>query len=329
MRRALTITVIVILAAIAGCGQPTGQKTGKPAGKEMLTVDFQKGQTLRYKFVSSREITVDWGQMESNSPQAKTRVDKSTESIELVVSYEPIEIDPYGGTKVKATCESAKVTGLKQRGTRQDAAETFAGKTWTFTVGPTGKIDDYSQLYAVIREAGKQAIRPDTSQGTVKEPDMIYDVIATQWFLWDSISSRQNVAAGLSPGDQWKSLLSAPAPMILWVARDVIYRLDEIREDPNGRVAVIHSSYTPYKDIPSNWPVPYEVRFQMSGMFGFLRNYQVQSLSGEGEELFNINAGRTEKYNQKYHLEVLSSLPMGLGITPKISIDQNLTMQLL
>jgi len=327
----LAITAVTVLAAVAGCAQPAGQKTPAGAGKKFLTVDFKQGQTLRYKFVSAREITLDWGQMGTNAPQAKPRVDKSTESIEMVVSYTPIEVDPYGAAKVKATCESAKVirSDGKQRGARQDAAETFAGKTWTFSVSPNGKIEDSSELYAVIREAGKNAIRSDKSQGAVKEPDMIYDVIAMQWFLWDCISSRKNVTAGLSTGDQWKSLLSVPAPMILWVSRDVTYRLDEIRQDPNGRIAVIRSSYALSKEVPRDRPVPYDVIFQMSGTFGFLRNYQVMSLSGEGEELFNIDAGRTEKYNQKYHLEVLCTIPLGLSITPKVSIDQNISMELL
>jgi hypothetical protein len=270
--------------------------------------------------------------MKGETGAGKSKVDKSVESLELVVSYTPVEVNQFGLTTIKAVCESARVTRTAQSSRQQarpDAAESFAGKSWTITVDATGKMVDRSGIYDVIRQAGQLAFRPDRSKGLVKEPDMIYDVTATQWFLWDSVSSRKDVAAGMSTGDEWKSLLSVPAPMILWVSRDVTYRLDEIRQDPNGRIAVIHSSYSPYKDVPRDWPVPYEVRFQMSGMFGFLRNYQVQSLSGEGKELFNIDAGRTEKYNQKYHLEVLSSLPMGLGITPKISIDQNLTMQLL
>ena len=40
----------------------------------------------------------------------------------------------------------------------------------------------------------------------------------------------------------------------------------------------------------------------MVGPFGFYRNYRVLSLQGQGEELFNIDAGRTERYEQQYEL---------------------------
>jgi hypothetical protein len=67
----------------------------------------------------------------------------------------------------------------------------------------------------------------------------------------------------------------------------------------------------------------------MSGMFGFLRGYKVLDLQGQGEELFNIKAGRTEKYNQRYRMQMEASLQLPLGEKPRITIEQNLTMQLL
>jgi hypothetical protein len=75
--------------------------------------------------------------------------------------------------------------------------------------------------------------------------------------------------------------------------------------------------------------VPYTEIFQMSGTFGFLRGYKVFDLQGQGQELFNIDAGRTEKYTQRYTMHVQASLPMGLGLNPQITIDQMLTMELL
>jgi hypothetical protein len=68
----------------------------------------------------------------------------------------------------------------------------------------------------------------------------------------------------------------------------------------------------------------------MSGIFGFLREYKVLDIQGHGQELFNIGAGRTEQYTQKYTMRVTASMPMGLsGINPKITIEQTMTMQLI
>jgi hypothetical protein len=53
-------------------------------------------------------------------------------------------------------------------------------------------------------------------------------------------------------------------------------------------------------------------------------------LQGRGEELFNIDAGRTERYEQQYELQLNASLLLPLpGAKPKITINQTLTMELL
>jgi hypothetical protein len=117
--------------------------------------------------------------------------------------------------------------------------------------------------------------------------------------------------------------------MVMKEARDVTYTLDEIRQSEKGRLAVIRSSYSPAESAPRSWPMPYSGRFQMSGMFGFLRGYEVLRLEGEGEELFNIDAGRTEQCNQQYQMQIKASLPFTRGANPLITIKQNLTMELL
>ncbi len=329
LRAIVTITVAALLIS-TGCTQPAQRKAAAKKGL-LLTVDFQQGKTLRYKFISSRDITLDWGPMGNGADSAKTKVDKSAESLTMVVAYTPIEVDAYGLAKVQATCESAKVarTGGRQRdGSRGDAADTFTGKTWTFTVGPTGKIEDDSGFRNALKEAGKRAIRPDTSKGVVKDPDMLYDITASQFFLWDAMASRKEITSKAAVGERWQSLISVPAPMILWVARDVNYCLEEIRNEPNGQIAVIRSAYAPNKNVPREWPIPYDVPFQMSGTFGFLRNFQVLSLAGDGEELFNVTAGRTERRTQKYRLEIQTSLPLPIAVNPKLIIDQTLAMEL-
>jgi hypothetical protein len=252
--------------------------------------------------------------------------------MEMVISYTPLEVNPYGLTTIKAACNSVKVTrskGQSGRAARKDAVENLAGKTFTFTVGPTGKMEDNSQLEKLIQEIGQKAFREDKGQVRVKEPDMINDFIASQWFLWDSVSSIKSTE-GLSIGQTWQSKLSVPTPMILRKARDVTYRLDEIRQSQQGQLAVIHSSYKLAESVPKGWPIPYSGRFEVAGPFGFYINYEVLDLQGEGEELFNIDKGRIEQYNQQYQMQLKASLQLPLpGVNPRINIKQNLTMQLL
>jgi hypothetical protein len=118
--------------------------------------------------------------------------------------------------------------------------------------------------------------------------------------------------------------------MVMRKARDVTYTLDEIRQTDKGRLAVIRSTYEKTESIPDRWtPWPYTGRFQMSGTFGFLRGYKILDLQGQGEELFNIDAGRIEQYNQQYQVQLEASMLMGIKVNPRITIKQNLTMQLL
>ena len=309
---------------LPGCKTTTEEELPADQG-ELLTVDFQASQTLRYKFVSSREITIEWDTTATKSRSGRPVSDKSSESLEIIMAYTPIEIDPYGLTKVKATCESVKVA--RSKGPQRDAVDNLSGKTFTLTVGPTGKIEDYSQLDELLKEIGKKAFRPNTD---IKEPDMICDFVATQCFLWDAVSSIEKPTQGLVVGQNWTSKLSVPTPMVMRKARDVTYSLDEIRPSEKGRLAVISSSYKIADSAPRQWPIPYSGRFQVAGAFGFYRNYKVIDLQGKGQELFNIDASRTEKYNQQYQLQLSASLLMPLaGVNPKITIKQNLTMNLL
>lgn len=353
MKTALTIFTALVLSILAGCNGTAGEKElaikeKRPAvlekeppareeeppvwEKKLLTVDFQKDQTLRYRFVSSRDIAVDW---EPTKSQPKSdKVDKSSESMTMVVAYTPIETDPCGLTTIKATCESVKIrrsSRKNRRGASKDAVKNLSGKTFTFTVSPTGKIEDYSQLDKLIRQIGQKAFRPDTKRGKIKDPDMIGDFIATQWFLWDSISSREKADEEFSVGQTWTSKLSVPNPMVIRKARDVTYTIDEIRPTKKGRLAVIRSSYSPAKSFPRTWSNPYAGagRFQMSGMFGFLRGYKLLDLQGQGEELFNIDAGRIQQYNQQYQMQLDASLPFGISTKPRITVKQNLTMKIL
>jgi len=348
LKTALTIFTVLTLSVLAGCEgavreeEPAVEEKQlvavekEPAvgEKKLLTIDFRKDQTLRYRFVSRRDIEVNWDPTKKRSKRGKEHIDKSSESMNMVVAYTPIEVDANGLTTIKATCESVKIRRSSRKGrqaTKRDAVQNLSGKTFTFTASPTGKIEDYSQLDELIREIGKKAFRPDSKRGKIKEPDMITDFIATQWFLWDSVSSREKPDEEFSVGQTWKSKLSVPNSMVVRKARDVTYTLDEIRPTEKGRLAVIRSSYSLAESFPRTLPNPYAGAglFQMSGTFGFLRNYKVLDLQGHGEELFNIDTGRIEQYNQQYQMQMNASLPMGIGTKIRITVQQKLTMQLL
>lgn len=339
MRTTLTIFIAVVIAVLAGCESADKEKEPidiKPEplkeGAELLTVDFREGRSLRYEFISKRDIIVDWEPKKRRTGTGKGTVDKSTESMEMVVSYTPIEVNPYGLTTIKATIESVKAIRSKRAGGRvtpRDAVEHLKGKTFTLKINAQGKIEDYSQLDELIRQIGEKAFRKSSRMGRVKEPDMIWDFISSQWFLWDSISSIEKPAEGVSVGDSWNSKLSVPTPMVMRKARDVTYKFDRIWDNVKGRLAVISSTYSLADSVPAGWPIPYTGSFKMPGTFGFFGGYNILSLAGRGDELFNIDKGQIERYSQQYEMRMDAILPMPIGASPRITIKQKLTMQLL
>ncbi len=319
------IILATLLSLLSGCDGLAGKK-------EFLTVDFHPNQTLRYKFVSTRNIAVDWDPMKTSNKRRKETVRKFSESMEMHIDYTPVQIDPSGLTTVKAKCGPVKVrrkSFSKKRISDDDPVTLLHKKTYTFTVEPTGKIKDYSQLDDLIKQIGKKAFRPKSKRGRIKEIDMIGDFVANQWFLWDSISSIEKPIEGVSIGQSWNSKLSIPTPMVSRMARQVTYTLDEIQQTEQDRIAVIKSSYSPARSTPKNWPIPYSGQFRMSGTFGFMKNFIILELDGQGEELFNIDQGRIEKYDQNYKVVMDASLLMPLGTSPRITIKQKLSMQLI
>jgi len=202
----------------------------KPVKRVFLTVDFQEGRTLRYKFTSRRNIAVDW---DPNAVAGANRVQEQSESLEMIVAYTPVAVDPYGASTIRAVVESVQAVRHGGPGSRtygRDAVETAQGKAFSLKVDPRGKTIDASELTALIQEMGKQAFRADTSQGRIKEPDMIGDFVASQWFLWDAPSSLERPAEGVVPGRTWPSQLWVPTPMVARLARNVVYQLQEVRQ---------------------------------------------------------------------------------------------------
>lgn len=325
MRTTLTILTLFVLCALAGC---TNSEKGTPKEEEnILTVDFVQGQILQYEFAAKRDVTIEWDPEGKMSKPGKQATETNTESLDIVMAYTPVEVDPFGLTTIKATCKSAKVSRTKRTGAtgRKDAAEYFAGKTYTFKVGPTGKIEDGSEMDTVIKQVAEKAFRESSNRGRIKDPEMINDFVATQWFLWDSISSIDAESEGLAPGQSWKSKLPLPSPMVMRQARDVAYTLKEIRPTHQGQVATITSEYSLSDSTPNSWPIPYSGRFQVSGTFGFLSGYNLLSVQGTGRETFNIDKGQFEQYEQKYEMKLSSIIPLGISAKPQITIRQTIT----
>jgi len=86
---------------------------------------------------------------------------------------------------------------------------------------------------------------------------MISDVVASQWFLWDAISSLD--PNGATVGQTWTSRQSVPTPMVIAqgpATSGTPWRTSN--GPPQGRVAVMGSTYKlSDQPAPASWPIPY------------------------------------------------------------------------
>jgi len=115
----------LVVGIIAGC--TPAQKSALNSKRTRFTVDFKPDQPLKYKFVSSREMAVDWGPSRVGDAN---KINSSSESLEMVVSYTPVTVDPYGISTIRANCEFARVKRTSARPQNwKEAAESFAGKS--------------------------------------------------------------------------------------------------------------------------------------------------------------------------------------------------------
>jgi len=300
---------------------------------ELLSVDFSEGTVLRYKLVSARDVEVNLDSTGSALKGDKSKPQKMSEKVVFVIAYKPVEFDPYGLSTIEGRCESAKVTrtSLVRKSSARDAAESLAGESFTFRITPAGRIKDYTDLKALVRRLGEGAFASKTGrQGRIKNPDMITDFSFLQWHLWDSIASIEDAVAGVEPGQSWKAKQFIPLPMPIPAARETTYTLAEVEETDSGRKAVITSSYKLSDSCVKNWPKPYKGKFNMKGMFGFLRKFKFRSLEGAGRQIFNIDTGTLESEEQHYKVHIDAGFMMPLGDTvPTITVDQKVSIKLL
>jgi len=263
------------------------------------------------------------------------------EEAELVLSYKSLGRTERGGTLVEVTCEKAVVNRQRlSSGTSPDALASLAGKTWKLKLSATGQMFDTAELNKVINELGEAAFgsRNDRYEGRrIKNPDMIADFIAVQWYMWDQQQSIARPASGVKVGQEWpsKRISLAPMPFVARTGRNTTYKLEEIIETEQGPTAVIKSTYT-LADSPSmDWPIPYTGTFSQRGSFGFFQNYKVLELTGSGTQKFDIDRGRIIEDRQDYVARISAVIPFGgLGKDgespePNITVTQIIKMELL
>jgi hypothetical protein len=320
----VTLSPAATPAVSAAAGQGTeGQD------KVRLALQFKEGESLEYAFSTRRTTQIQWDPNRAAVRPDPNNTSETTEILDLVMSYTPTRVEPNGLTTLTAECKSVKARRTQLGGTldaRPDAVEGLRGKTFTLTVDRSGRIHDASSLDSLLKEIGKLAFREDPKQGRIKDPEMIGDVVATQWFLWDAVASAD--ANGLSQGKTWESRLSLPTPMVMRKARDVTYTLEGVQKAADGCVATITSkARLSDKPAPTSWPIPYSGRFRPSGPFGFLGGYQILSFEGKGSEQFDVDAGISKGYEQQFRLEMQAAVPMGLNARPKVIIRQTIRME--
>jgi hypothetical protein len=314
------------MVCVAGCQKPVGAPRDN-----WLLMSFEKDVPITYKMVSERDTEFD---VTADDPAKKTRPTTISEKLELVMVYTPIDVDPFGLSTIKAECKSANVTRTQSSGKQnvRDAMETLPGKSFTLKLSPTGNIEDLSDLERIATELGKASFTDMKDTTRIKNPDMINDFLALQQYLWGASSTISNQLK-LKVGDTWKAQQSIPWPLPMYPppARTATYALESIAADEGQpRQAVISSSYALSETPLDEYIKPYEEgRFQMRGLFGFLRNFQFKHMEGSGKQLFNLDDGLVESDHQEYLMTVNATfmLPLGnsvpvLTVTQKINIER-------
>jgi hypothetical protein len=329
---------MVLLVGCSGAGGPPVQ----PGDRVRLSVEFAPEAPLRYRAVSKREIVLDFDPSGTASRQAQGARQTMSEEASFVLAYRAVGTADRGGTLVEVRCESANASHSRFSGgsSADEAIAALAGKKFTIKVSATGKIFETSELEQVIHQLGEAAFggRNDQYQGRrIKNPDMIADFIAVQWYMWDQQQSVARPSAGVAPGEAWSSTrkVLAPMPFVSRTGRNAEYRLVEVKRDRDQTVAVIKSTYT-LADGPSmDWPMPYTGTFSQRGTFGFFHSYKVLELAGEGTQIFDVGRGRIISETQSYTAKVSAAIPFGgLGsngekVEPALTVNQTIKVELI
>lgn len=327
-RSIIIISAGVILASLCGCGKPQ-IKTNKVMG-----LNFEINKPLKYRFVSSRIVDL------TLSDQKDKDTKEITEKLELVIAYTPVEEDVYGDITIKASCESAKVSKGSFSGSRpsgKDVTESLAGKEWTFKVNSLGQIRDFGSLIGLIEQLGEATITKQSTRN-VKDPDMIWDFVNTQWFIWDPIASQADAAIDIAPGQRWQSTQIIPFAKLVPAERRISYTYTEPADESetikiSGMIEKLPIKFDEDKQpMPEvkTLPKPYKVAHQMRGMFGFLTNYRVDTLEGSLEAVYDAGSALLRSCRQEYDMKMTASFMLPLGDSvPMLDVKQTINMELI
>ncbi|AQQ70647.1 hypothetical protein SMSP2_01002 [Limihaloglobus sulfuriphilus] len=327
-RSIIFIAAGLILAVLAGCSEPYSTPN------KVMGLNFEMNKPLKYRFVSSRNVDL------TLSDQKQKDTKEMTEQLEMVISYTPIEEDIYGDITVKAVCESSKVTKGSFSGSRQpgkDITESLAGREWTFKVNSLGQIRNFKGLNKLVEELGAATITKQATRN-VKDPDMIWDFVNTQWFIWDPIAGQADAGKDITPGATWKSTQIIPFAKLVPAERRIHYTYAQADEEAdNIKISgVIEKLPVKFDDnkqpMPevTTLPKPYKVPHQMRGMFGFLTNYRVDSLQGSLEAVYDAQSAVLRSCRQEYDMKMTASFMLPLGDSvPKLDVKQIIKMELI
>ena len=325
-RTILSVISGAVLLGVCACRGPDS-RIDPPVRLQHLSLMFLPGQSLCYRYVSNRTITIDWKPEASDDPNDGRSIQHLYESLDLVVTYHVQAVDVNGLATVEGRFESidpkrSRLTGAQVLS--EDPVILLKGRTFTFRIDPSGRIRDRGAFHDLLEQTARFAFRDDPRRGRLKGPEMVWDVIALLWSPWEVLAGQD--PNGVRPGDAWSTQLAVPTPMVLRKARDASCTWQTPALTDGQRVAVIASRYALSPDpLPAHWPIPYAGRFGVSGPFGFLRHYQVRCLDGHGTDRLDMTEGRLLGYEQHYTVTMDASMPLALA-SPTIVIDQTLRM---
>lgn len=304
----------------------------------LLLLDATQNQTVSYHMVSERSVTVDFDPSGKASKGRKSKPQDMTEKLDINATFAFKGTDENGYIILDITYDSVNATRTTLSGRSKganDPVEKARGKTVRFKLTPGGRIVDDSDFRKLLTDLGDSAFSGTRGGNRIKDPDMIMDLTALQWFMWDALASLDQTIAKAKTGKTWDSLLPVPMQVPLNAGRDTTYKLTEITVDQQGSPAnaIISSTYELKKKRP-DMPMPYTGGYQMRGLFGFLRGYKAISLDGQGTQVIDLQRGLITKIDQQYQagLEAAMLFPLGAGDAepePNMIINQKLSISLM
>jgi len=303
---------LLFLGGVVFC---CGCEEGSIGGGELLVVDMDKDEAVRYRMVSERDVVVDLDPNGTISKGGKSGAKSFYEKLEMEVSVKLLEIDSLGYLNIEVGFDSVKVQRKGSSGAKgRDAAEMLAGKKGVIKMTPAGLIVDSEGFEKVIQGAGSNSFSKGKNgkiDTPVKSVDMVSDAAGMVYYFWDVMSKVDDPLKGVKGGQDWKSNIWLPLPVAVDAGRDVSYKVDKIISDDGGNRAIIKSSISGGarpRDFLKLYPFG---KYRQRGFFGVLI-CKLRNLEGEGEIEFDLDKGMVVRDEQEYEIELKANLFMRL-----------------